>query len=173
MLALLLVILGAAMRLIPHFANFTPIAAIALFGGVYLKRSYAVVVPVAALVASDAVLGFDSWHSRLTVYGSFLLVALIGLALRNKKSLLTVVGGSVGGSVVFYLITNFAYFYPPTMYPHTTEGVLRSYYNALPFFRGTLLGDLFYVSLLFGAYELAQAFSNRKVLSPEPHNSVQ
>lgn len=172
MLALLLVILGAAMRLMPHFANFTPIAAVALFGGVYLKRSYALAIPLAALFISDVVIGFDSWHSRLTVYGSFLLVALIGLAIRNKKSLLTVVSGSVGGSVVFYLVTNFAYFYPPTMYPHTMEGVLRSYYNALPFFRGTLLGDLFYVSLLFGAYELAQAFSNRRVLSPKSNNLV-
>jgi hypothetical protein len=154
MLAWLLILLGTALRLLPHMANFTPIAAIALFGGVYLKRSHALVLPLAALVFSDIVIGFDSLESRLTVYGSFLLIGLIGLAIRQKKSFVTVAAGSIGGSILFYLITNFAYFYVPVMYPHNLSGVASSYYNALPFFRNTLLGDLFYTGLLFGAYEL-------------------
>lgn len=155
MLAAALVILGASMRLLPHAANFAPIAAIALFGGVYLKRKYALMLPVAALLASDIIIGFDSIQSRLTVYGSFLLIGLIGLLVRKKKNIATVAGGAIGGSIVFYLITNFAYFYPPTMYTHDLSGVLSSYYFALPFFRNTLLGDLFYTGLLFGLYESA------------------
>lgn len=155
MLALLLVVMGVVMRLLPHLANFTPIAAIALFGGVYLKRTYALFLPLAAVILSDIAIGFDSLESRLTVYGSFLLIGLIGLAIRKRKNVATVVAGSISGSVVFYLITNFAFFYTPTMYPHNMTGVLGSYYNALPFFRNTLLGDLFYTGLLFGAYELA------------------
>lgn len=155
MAAVLLVMLGAAMRLLPHAANFTPLAAIALFGGVYLKRRDALLLPLAALVISDIVLGFDSLESRLTVYGSFLLIGLIGLAVRKHKNVATVIGGSLAGSVIFYLVTNFAFFYAPTMYPHTWSGVSSSYYNALPFFRNTLLGDLFYTGLLFGIYELS------------------
>jgi hypothetical protein len=155
MLALLLVIMGAVMRLLPHLANFTPIAAIALFGGVYLKRSYALFLPLTAVVISDFAIGFDSLESRLTVYGSFLLIGLIGLAIRKRKNLATVAVGTVSGSVVFYLITNFAFFYEPKMYPHNLSGVISSYYNALPFFRNTFLGDLFYTGLLFGLYELA------------------
>lgn len=162
MLALALVLLGAALRLLPHEANFAPIAAIALFGAVYLKRNYALAVPLLALVLSDLVLGFDSWQSRLTVYGSFVLVGLIGLAVRQKKTFLTVTGGAIAGSIIFYLVTNFAFLYPTTMYPHNWQGILSSYYNALPFFRGTLMGDLFYTGLLFGAYELVHLLVTHK-----------
>ena len=40
------------------------------------------------------------------------------------------------------------------MYEQTFRGLMQSYEMGLPFFRNTLLGDLFYVALLFGAYEL-------------------
>ena len=157
MLALVLVGLGVVVRLLPHAANVTPIAAIALFGGVYLRRRYALFLPLGALIVSDFAIGFDSLHSRLTVYGSFLLIGLIGLAIRNRRSVAAVLIGSVGGSAIFYLVTNFAFLYSPTMYPHTMAGVMSSYYNALPFFRNMLLGDLFYVGVLFGVYELARS----------------
>lgn len=155
MLAVILVLLGVVMRLVPHAANFAPISAIALFGGVYVSRKYALLLPVAALVLSDLVIGFDSIQSRLTVYGSFLLVGLIGLAVRKNKNGLSIAGGALSGSIVFFLITNFAFFYPQTMYAHNLSGILESYYMGLPFFRNTLLGDLFYTGLLFGTYELA------------------
>lgn len=155
MLAAALVILGVVLRLVPHLANFAPIGALALFGGVYLKRPYALLLPIAALIFSDAIIGFDSLESRLTVYGSFLIVGLIGLYIRSRKSVTSVAAGSIAGSIVFYLITNFAYFYPEGMYPHNISGILSSYYYALPFFRNTLVGDLFYTGLLFGLYEAA------------------
>lgn len=155
MLAVLLVLLGVVMRLVPHAANFAPISAIALFGGVYLSRKYALALPIAALVISDLVIGFDSLQSRLTVYGSFLLVGLIGLVVRKNKNALSIAGGALSGSIVFFLITNFAFFYPQTMYVHNLSGILESYYMGLPFFKNTLLGDLFYTGLLFGTYELA------------------
>ncbi len=162
MLAFIFIIFGVISRLLPHAANFTPIAAIALFGGVYLKRRYALLLPIAALIISDFFIGFGSLQTRLTVYGSFLIIGVIGLLIRNKKSVLTVIAGTVGGSVVFYLITNFAFFYPETMYAHTLHGVLSSYTNALPFFRNSLLGDIFYVAIFFGAHELAAHFNRRK-----------
>jgi hypothetical protein len=166
MLAVILILFGVSMRLLPHEANFAPIAAIALFGGVYLSRKYALFLPLAALVISDIALGFDSWHSRLTVYGSFILIGLIGLLIRKRKTVATVIAGSLGGSLVFYLVTNLVFLYEPTMYPHTLAGQISSYYNALPFFRNTLLGDLFYVGLFFGAYEsvrLAGTKASRKL----------
>lgn len=165
MLAVLLVLLGVVMRLVPHAANFAPISAIALFGGVYLSRKYALLLPMAALVISDAVIGFDSIESRLTVYGSFLLVGLIGLLVRKNKNFLSIAAGAISGSIIFYLITNFAFFYPPTMYAHNISGVLQSYYMALPFFRNTLLGDVFYTGLLFGIYELSIYLARQKTKS--------
>ena len=59
LIALLSAILAAAaLRLLPHPPNFTPIGAMALFGGAYLgRRALAFVAPLAALLLSDAVLG--------------------------------------------------------------------------------------------------------------------
>jgi hypothetical protein len=162
LLAYALVIFGAMMRLMPHLPNFAPIAAVALFGAVYLKRSHALLLPIAALFVSDIFIGFDTWQSRLVVYGSFLLVGLIGLLVRRYKSFGSIVAGSLTGSVVFYLITNLVFLYPPTMYSHDLGGQLASYYNALPFFRNTLLGDLFFTGLLFGSYELIRAAINAR-----------
>ena len=105
-IALVLVVLGATARLLPHEANFAPIAAMALFGAVYLKPKYALLVPFAALFVSDLFLGFDSLASRLSVYGAFLVVGLIGLAVRRHKNAGTIIAGSLAGSVIFYLVTN-------------------------------------------------------------------
>ena len=159
------------MRVVPHAANFAPIAAIALFGAVYLKdKKQALILPLAAMIISDVFLGFDSIESRLSVYGSFLLIGLMGLWIRNHKNIGTVIGGSILGSTLFYLITNLVIIYPAKMYPHTFAGQYASYINALPFFRNTLLGDLFYVVLFFGAYELALAWK-RKIAYVPHHTS--
>src|SRR3989344_6780587 len=157
-----LIFAGALLRLVPHLPNFAPIGAVALFGAVYLKKRDALWVPILAMVASDFFIGFDSVVSRITVYGSFLIVGLIGLWVRNHKNLGTVLGGSLFGSVMFYLITNFAYFYPPVMYSHDLNGVVSSYFNALPFFRNTLLSDLFYVSVMFGVYDAVRIWANSR-----------
>src|SRR3989344_863642 len=158
-----LIFIGALLRVIPHPGNFAPIAAIALFGGTYLPKKYSLVLPLAAMFISDIFIGFDSWVSRLSVYGSFLLIGLIGQAIRKRKNMATVLGGSVLGSIVFYLITNLVFFYDTSMYSHTLAGQISSYYNALPFFRNTLLGDLFYVGVFFGAYELVKAWKEGKL----------
>lgn len=149
------------MRVIPHPANFAPIGAIALFGGTYLNKKLALVLPLAAMIVSDIFIGFDSLESRLSVYGSFAVASLIGLWVRNHKNVYTVVGGSLVSSVIFYLVTNFAFFYEPIMYPHNVQGIIASYTNAIPFFRNTILGDLFYVGILFGSYELVKLLEKK------------
>lgn len=159
MLVYVLILFGALLRLLPHAPNVAPIAALALFGGVYLRRWQAFAVPLLALMLSDAVIGFDSLTSRLTVYGAFALVGLLGVWLRGHKRPAMIAGASIAGSTLFYLVTNFAFFYPLHMYPHTLAGVVSSYYNALPFFRNTLGGDLCYTALLFGLYEFAHLTS--------------
>ena len=152
-IAVLLIALGAAARLFPHPANVAPIAAIALFGGMYLPKRYAVIAPLIALVASDFIIGFYSWPILLTVYGSFVLTALIGLWIRRRRTFTRVLGGAVFGSILFFLTTNAAVWAFGAMYPHTIGGLLESYTMAIPFFRNSLLGDLFYVGILVGSME--------------------
>ncbi len=168
MLAYFLILLGAVLRVAPHPANFAPMAAIGLFGGVYFSRKQALLLPVAAMVISDFFIGFDSLESRLVVYGSILLASLIGLWVKNHKNVFSVIGGSLLGSILFYLITNCVIFYSTRMYPHTLSGQLVSYTNALPFFRNTLLGDLVYTVAFFGIYEVVKYASRHQSKSPNP-----
>ncbi len=153
MLAFVMIFGGIAMRLLPHLPNFTPIAATALFGGTYLNKKYAFIVPLVAMFLSDIFLGF---HGTMPyVYGSFILTGVIGLWLKNHKNARNIVGATLLSSVLFFLITNFGV-WATGWYPKTLSGLMQSYTMGLPFFRNTVLGDLCYTGVFFGAYELAQ-----------------
>jgi hypothetical protein len=154
---IILVGLGVALRLLPHPWNFTPIAAIALFAGVYLGRKYAIFAPLLAMLAGDVFLGFYEWKLMAVVYASFALAGIIGILIRKRKSVPVVAAGSVAASVQFFLITNFAVWQFSHWYPKTLAGLMQCYAMALPFFRSALAGDLFYVALFFGTYEMASA----------------
>jgi hypothetical protein len=71
------ILLAAASRLVPHSPNFTPIGAIALFGGAtFANRRAAVLVPLAAMFTSDLVLGL---HVLLpVVYACFAFNVILG-----------------------------------------------------------------------------------------------
>lgn len=161
--AIVMIIAGAATRLLPHEYNFTPIAAMALFGGVYLDKKYAIVLPLVAMFVSDLFLGFH--QSMLYVYGSFILTGLIGMWLRTHKTFTNVLLGTVTSSVLFFLITNWGFWLEYSLYPKTFAGQMQAYLMALPFFKNTLLGDLFYTGAMFGAYELVKAIITRKAFA--------
>lgn len=162
-----LILIGAVLRILPHPWNFTPIAAIALFGGTYLQKKYALIIPLVAMLLGDLYRGFYQWPIMLSVYGSFVLIGLIGLVLRRRKNLTTVIGASLSASLSFFLITNFAVWAFSSLYPRTLVGLIESYTMAIPFFRGTLLGDLFYAGLFFGSYELISYWAKKKELGKE------
>lgn len=158
-LPVVVIFFGVVLRLIPHPANVAPIAAMALFGGFYLGKKYALIVPLIALFASDILIGF---HSTMPfVYASFLLIGLIGLWLQKRKSLNLVLGATLFSSFLFFLITNFGVWSVGDLYPRTLDGLIKCFYLALPFFRNTVVGDLIFVGLFFGSFELALRVSKR------------
>ncbi len=158
----LLILLGVVLRFLPHPANFAPIAAIGLFSGCYLRRRFAFILPLAAMLISDIFIGFYSWQVMVSVYLSFALVGLIGIWLKDHKSFTTVAGGTLLGSVIFFLVTNFAVWAFWPMYPHTWAGLVACYAAAIPFFKNTLMGNFFYVGVLFGSYELVRLWLRRR-----------
>ena len=85
MMAFIMILIGITMRILPHPDNVTPVAAIALFAGTYLSKRYAVWVPLAIMVLSDLVIGLHG--VVLYTWGSFVLVALIGMWLRAHKNI--------------------------------------------------------------------------------------
>lgn len=153
-LAIIFVVLGAILRFAPHFPNFAPIAAMALFGGAYLNKKYALILPILAMLVSDYFIGFYDIKLMAGVYLSFIIVGLIGLFIKKHKNIGTIIGGALLGSVSFFVITNFAVWVFYSWYPHTLVGLGQCFAMAIPFFKGTLMGDLFYVAILFGTYEL-------------------
>jgi hypothetical protein len=67
---------------------------------------------------------------------------------------LPIVGATLIGLLVFFLVTNFAVWWMFNTYPKTWEGLVACYVAAIPFVRNQLMGDTFYVVVLFGGYEL-------------------
>lgn len=160
-----LILLAIAVRFLPHLPNATPISAIALFGGVYLNRRLSIILPLAAMFLSDLFLGLYSWPIMLAVYGSFAMIGLLGWWLAKHRGVLTTIGTTAFGSAIFFVVTNWAVWQFGNWYPHTSAGLLASYVAGLPFWRNMLLGDLFYVGVMFGAYEGVRYWANRRVLA--------
>lgn len=132
----------------------------------FSSRWLAVLIPFTALYLSDLVLNnvvyaayqesFTWAISAATYLGFAAIIGLGFLALRNRKLApgrlaLT----AISGSLLFFLITNFFSWYldPFNLYPDNVAGLGASYLAALPFFFNSLLGDLFFVGVLFSAYQ--------------------
>ncbi|MFZ2322612.1 MAG: DUF6580 family putative transport protein [Ignavibacteriaceae bacterium] len=151
----LMVFIAAFIRLLPHPPNVAPIAAMALFGGAYFnKKSMAFLVPLAAMILTDAIIGFYSFVWM--VYLSFALIVAIGIFMLKKISVKNLILASVSASVSFFAITNFGVWALGTLYPKTPAGLLECYTAAIPFFQYSLIGDLFFVGVMFGVYELVK-----------------
>lgn len=161
---LTLIVAAGAMRLIPHWPNFTPIAAMALFGGVYMTRKYlAFIIPLAAMFLSDLILGFHS--SMIAVYVAFAATVGIGILVSRSPRFFHIALASVGSTMLFFLITNFAAWIGNPLYPQSFAGLMESYVaglvflndgNGISFFLNSLLGDLFYNLVFFGVFYLAR-----------------
>jgi len=151
-----MVLAAAFVRLIPHPPNFAPIAAMALFGGAYFTKKWAAfLIPLAALFLTDLIIGFHG--TMWAVYLSFILIVMIGMMMIKKKKMSNIFLASVSSSVLFFVISNFGVWLTGPYYSKDIAGLSACYTAAIPFFHYTLLGDLFFVGLLFGAYELAKA----------------
>ena len=149
------ILLAATLRLVPHPPNFTPIAAMALFGGAMLGRRWlAFAAPLGALLLSDLVLGF--YPELVFVYLSTAAIVAIGWALAGRRSALGVAAGALAASLLFFAVTNFGVWLVMDYYPKTLAGLAACYVAAVPFFQNTLAGDLFFSALLFGGFALAE-----------------
>lgn len=155
---MVILLLAVLLRLAPHPGNVSPINSLALFGGAYFSKRYGIVLPLVALFVSDLFLGF---HATMPfVYGSFILTGLLGYLIRKKRGVFSLLGMSVLSSVLFYFITNSGVWILGNMYPLTFSGYLECLVAGIPFFRNTLIGDLFYITFFYGAFALCEKVCN-------------
>ena len=143
----------ALFRLLPHWPNVSPVAAMALFGGVYFSdKRIAFIVPFVALFLSDLILGLH--NSMIFVYAGFAITVVIGFLLQNKVTLTNTVLAVVASSVLFFLLTNFGAWMMSGLYAKSATGLMQAYAAGIPFFQNSMLGNLVYVAVIFGAYHL-------------------
>lgn len=165
-----LIVAAAALRLLPHPANVTPIAAIALFGGSsFADKRLAFLVPLSALFMSDLVLGLYS-HMEF-VYASFALTVCLGFLLRARKTAITVGAAGVASALIFFVVSDFGTWATSALYPKTLVGFIACLVAAIPFLRNMVFGDLFYVALLFGGFALLER-SFPALRDPEPRAAL-
>mgnify|MGYP001582758577 CR=1 FL=1 len=183
MIIYFIITLAIISRFVPHVPNFAPITAIAIFSAAHLSWKKSFAITLAARFFSDIFLGFFAWPLMVAVYASHLFGVILGLWIKRNKTVIPkatkrseglsgiynfgsriksgmtekkwikIILSPLITSVVFFLATNFAFLY--ANYPHNISGIIQSYANGLPFFRGTLFGDLTYTLALFGGYALA------------------
>ncbi|MEK7109705.1 MAG: DUF6580 family putative transport protein [Patescibacteria group bacterium] len=158
----LIILLAVVARLVPHSPNFAPIGGLALFSGANFKNKTALLIPLIAMFISDIFLGF---HKTIPfVYLSFIIIALIGRSIKNNKWS-SLAKASLVSSVLFFLITNFGVWATGTMYPKNLSGLTQSYVMGIPFFRNTIISDLFYSFSFFYGYRFLSSFNLKKLLA--------
>ncbi len=159
-----IVMVLAFSRLLPHPFNFSPIAALALFGGArYSNRFAAYLIPLTALWVSDLFLN-AAFYGRFVpfydgaffTYAAFAMMVLLGSVALRKFSAKRLLFTSLSASVIFFLVSNFGVWAFSGMYPATISGMATCYAAAVPFFRNTLAGDLIYSFAVFYAFAFAQ-----------------
>lgn len=163
---ILLILVGALSRLIPHAPNFTAVGAIALFAGARLGNlRLALVVPILALWISDLAINnilYAEYYEGLVFFtegfaymlSAMMLAVLIGRFLIRQTTAGRVLSGAFLSALVFFLVTNFGVWIGlDSIYPKSVYGLLMSYEAGIPFFRNDVAGTALYSGILFGLYE--------------------
>ena len=160
-----IIIFAAFTRFIPHPPNFTPIIAIGLFGGAYLQdRRLAFLIPLIAMIISDAFLGFHG--TMIFVYSSLILISMMGISVKNRITLKNCTVITLGGALLFFLVTNFGVWIMSGFYEKSIVGLLTCYSMALPFFHNTLAGSVVYSTIMFCGYEGLKNYLPNSVPDP-------
>lgn len=148
-----MIALGAVARVVPHPWNFTPMLALGLYAGAKSAKLWmGVLITLAALLLSDAVLGFS--RDAFFVYPAWLIPVFLGRWVRRSEGVATIAAGGLLASLSFFLITNAGVWAMGNYYPHTMAGLTTCLAAGVPFYRNQLLGDAIYVVALFGGHAL-------------------
>ena len=192
--ALLLILSAIAYRIVTGLLaqpgsigllNFAPLAAIALCAAAYFPAKYKFTVPIIALLISDVVLNIHYGFSLLSPfvlshYLGFALVGCLGLLLRNRRSLKTLLPASIAGSLIFYVVTNVVSWLFDPGYAKNFGGLIQALtvglpqYSATPtwmFFRNSVVSDLLFTGLFVLCMHLGRSSERSRATSVLPHTA--
>jgi hypothetical protein len=163
-----LALAGAGLALsaaLPTFAALKPeygvwnasvIGALAIFAAARLGFWPGLALAAAAIALKDVCLYFTThwWQPYPPSWAYFAGYAFLGWALlRKSPSVGRAVATGLGSALLFFLVSNYVSWveqaYP---YGYSLRGLWDCYVAAIPFFRGTLVGDVTFTAVLFGAH---------------------
>ena len=160
-----IVLVGIASRFwLVDMPNFKPIAALVLFGAFFFNRSWVAIAALVLIMAiSDFKLGVYDWKLAVCVYVSLGLAAAMGCWIKRSiesgsqrrlgwKQAGRFAIASLAMSTAFFVLTNGAVYLMGQWYPSTWSGLANCYSAGVPFYRATLMGDLFFTGVLVGGY---------------------
>jgi hypothetical protein len=149
-------------------ANFSPLAAMALCSGAFFPRKWALLVPVAAQILSDIglhLLGKSiSWSFSIVLVIAYVVIAAVGLLAKKNFTPSKLLGASLVGTLLFYVITNTMSFWQDPGYVKSLSGWIQALTTGIPGYPPTYLflfksigGDLFFTGLIALFVTRAQA----------------
>ena len=173
----IIILLAAFTRIMPHPPNFSPMAAIGLFGAAHFAKKWqAFFIPLIGIWISDLVINnyvYSSSSSNFVwfysgfywQYISYILIIFAGLFIFNRGiSLTRTFGGMISSSGIFFLVSNFGVWTGGTMYPKNFGGLITCYAAGVPFIHNTIISDVLFTTVLFGTYYLLQVeYSSLKI----------
>ena len=173
----IIILLAAFTRIMPHPPNFSPMAAIGLFGAAHFAKKWqAFFIPLIGIWVSDLVINnyvYSSSSSNFVwfysgfywQYMSYILIIFAGLFIFNRGiSLTKMFGGMISSSGIFFLVSNFGVWTGGTMYPKNFGGLITCYAAGVPFIHNTIISDVLFTTVLFGTYYLLQVeYSSLKI----------
>jgi hypothetical protein len=170
---LLIIVLVAIVRTVTNFstemsplATFTPIGALALFGGTYFSgRFKPFALPLLTLFVSDVFLSltvykqynmgflYMGWY---WTYGAFVLMTLVGKLIVRKVTVQNVFLAAVACVLIHWVVTDFGVWLQGTMYTKDFQGWLLCMTAAIPYELRFAAGAFIYSAILFGTFEWLQ-----------------
>lgn len=106
-------------------------------------RWFGIAMPIVAMFISDIIIGFHPY--QFVIYSTILIIAFLSPMVKNYTALGIM---AVGGSVLFFLTTNFTVWLVWDYYPKTIDGLINCYTLALPFFKNTLISTCIFTGLI-------------------------
>jgi len=170
---LLIIVVIAAIRVLNNFstemtalANYSPLAAMALFGSAYFKGNIKpLLFPLMAIFISDIILFstvykeygngilYDEWY---WVYGAFLLMAISGKLIIRKVAVANIALSAIVAVFIHWIVTDLGVWIGSSAYPQTWAGFTACLAAAIPFELRLLIATIVYSAVMFGVFELMQ-----------------
>ena len=145
---IILILILALSRLIPHPPNFTPIIAVAIMSSYLFRNIYfSLTVLLISMLLSDFIIGF--YKNMFFVYVPLFLITYLFYKITKKINIKNLFLFSFLGAFIFYLVSNFGVWFTGSLYEKNLNGLIECYLLAIPYFKNTVFSTIFFSYLAF------------------------